>query len=92
MASTDCDKSKFTYQQVTAWRKQLFDNRSLRITVEELGHWPLGPYLWAAVLQAAHLDDLRVKTKTSGNTSVGLWALRQGTSAPVPPGRKPRSD
>jgi hypothetical protein len=68
MASTDCDKSKFTYQQVTAWRKQLFDNRSLRITVEELGHWPLGPYLWAAVLQAAHLDDLRVKTDDQWQT------------------------
>ena len=39
MASTDHDKFTFTYQQVTAWREQLFDNRSLRITVEELTKW-----------------------------------------------------
>jgi hypothetical protein len=68
MASADRNKFTFTYQQVTAWREQLFDNRSLRITVEELGKWPLGPYLWAAVLQAAHLNDLRGKTQHQWQT------------------------
>ena len=64
MASTDHDKFTFTYQQATVWREQLFDNRSLRISVGELSKWPLGPYLWAAVLQAAHL-------KTHSYRSVG---------------------
>jgi hypothetical protein len=59
MASVDKNESIFTYQQVSAWREQLFDNRSLRISVEELNTWPLGRYLWAAVRQAVHLDDLR---------------------------------
>jgi hypothetical protein len=63
MASADCDRFTFTYQQATVWREQLFDNRSLRISVEELAKWPLGRYLWAAVLQAAHLNDLRGKTQ-----------------------------
>ena len=66
MAFRDDDKS--TYEQVTAWREQLFDNRSLRITVEELSEWPLGRYLWAAVLQAAHLDDLRERTEHQWQT------------------------
>jgi hypothetical protein len=68
MASADRNKFTFTYQQVTAWREQLFDNRSLRISVEELGKWPLGRYLWAAVLQAAHLNDLRGKTEHQWQT------------------------
>ena len=68
MASTDQDKSTFTYQQVAAWREQLFDNRSLRISVEELDEWPLGRYLWAAVFQAAHLNDLRGKTEHQWQT------------------------
>ncbi len=68
MASADHHKSTFTYEQVTAWREQLFDHRSLRIAVEELSKWPLGPYLWAAVLQAAHLNDLRAKTEHQWQT------------------------
>ena len=68
MASADHDKFTFTYEQVTAWREQLFDNRSLRISVEELSKWPLGRYLWAAVLQAAHLNDLRGKTEHQWQT------------------------
>ena len=68
MASADRNKFTFTYQQVTAWREQLFDKRSLRITVEELTKWPLGRYLWAAVLQAAHLNDLRGKTEHQWQT------------------------
>ncbi len=68
MASADRNKFTFTYQQVTAWREQLFDNRSLRISVEELSKWPLGRYLWAAVLQAAHLNDLRGKTEHQWRT------------------------
>ena len=31
MASVDENESTFTYQQVSAWREHLFDNRSLRI-------------------------------------------------------------
>jgi hypothetical protein len=68
MASGDQDKSTLTYEQVTAWREQLFGNRSLRVSVEELGKWPLARYLWAAVLQAAHLDDLRGKTEHQWQT------------------------
>jgi hypothetical protein len=54
MAWVDKNESSFTYQQVSAWREQLFENRSLRIPMEELNTWPLGRYLWAAVLQAVH--------------------------------------
>ena len=75
MAFGDDDNS--TYEQVTAWRDQLFENRSLRISVEELSKWPLGRYLWAAVFQAARLDGLRGADGTPvADTSVGLWALR----------------
>jgi hypothetical protein len=59
MASGSNERSTLTLEQVTAWREELFDNRSLRIAVEKLSEWSLGPYLWAAVLQAAHLDHLR---------------------------------
>jgi hypothetical protein len=31
MASVDENESTFTYQQASAWREQLFDNRSLRV-------------------------------------------------------------
>jgi hypothetical protein len=34
MASVDKNESTFTYQQVTSWLEQLFENRSLRIPVE----------------------------------------------------------
>ena len=47
MASVDENESTFTYQQVSAWRELLFDNRSLRIPVEKLSVWPLKRYLWA---------------------------------------------
>jgi hypothetical protein len=40
-------------------REELFDHRSLSTTAEALSNWPLSQYLWAAVLQAAHLDRLR---------------------------------
>ena len=66
MAFGDDDNS--TYEQVTAWRDQLFDNRSLRISVEELSKWPLGRYLWAAVFQAAGLDGLRERTEHQWQT------------------------
>jgi hypothetical protein len=59
MASGSKERSTFTLDQVTVWREDLFDNRSLRISVEKLSEWPLGHYLWAAVLQAAHLDRVR---------------------------------
>jgi hypothetical protein len=59
MASRSNERSTLTLEQVTAWREELFDNRSLRISVEKLSQWPLGQYLWAAVLQAAYLDHLR---------------------------------
>ncbi len=59
MASGSNERSTLTLEQVTVWREDLFDNRSLRISVEKLSEWPLGHYLWAAVLQAAHLDRLR---------------------------------
>jgi hypothetical protein len=52
-----------TLAHVTAWREELFDHRSLRTTVEALSDWPLSQYLWAAVLQAAHLDRLRQQTQ-----------------------------
>jgi hypothetical protein len=44
---------------VTAWRQELFDERALRIPVEELSNWPLYNYLWAAILQAEYLDKDR---------------------------------
>jgi hypothetical protein len=66
MAFGDDDNS--TYEQVTAWRDQLFENRSLRISVEELSKWPLGRYLWAAVFQAARLDGLRERTEHQWQT------------------------
>jgi hypothetical protein len=59
MASSTNEKSTLTLAQVTAWREELFDHRSLRTTAEALSDWPLSQYLWAAVLQAAHLDRLR---------------------------------
>jgi hypothetical protein len=62
MALSEKNESTFTYQQVTSWREQLFEDRSLRIPVEKLNAWPLGHYLWAAVLQAVHLDELREPT------------------------------
>ena len=68
MASVDENESTFTYQQVSAWRELLFDNRSLRIPVEKLSVWPLGRYLWAAVLQAAYLDNLRERTEQQWQT------------------------
>ncbi len=68
MASEDQKKTPFLYEQATAWREQLFDKRSLRISVEELSRWPLGPYLSAAVLQAAYLDSLREKTQHKWQT------------------------
>src|ERR1700722_8266374 len=68
MASVEENESTFTYQQVSAWRELLFDNRSLRISVEKLSVWPLRRYLWAAVLQAAHLDDLREHTEQQWQT------------------------
>jgi hypothetical protein len=46
----------------------LFEDRSLRIPVEELNAWPLERYLWAAVLQAVHLDDLREPTDQQWQT------------------------
>jgi hypothetical protein len=59
MASSINKKSTLTLAQVTAWREELFDHRSLRTTVEALSEWPLSQYLRATVLQAAHLDRLR---------------------------------
>jgi hypothetical protein len=63
MDSTTNGKSTLTLAQATAWRKELFDHRSLRTTVEALRDWPLSQYLWAAVLQAAHLDRLRQQSQ-----------------------------
>jgi hypothetical protein len=71
MASVDENESTFTYQQVSAWREQLFDNRSLRISVEELSAWPLGRYLWAAVLQAAYLATCENARNSSGKRQRG---------------------
>ena len=68
MAFGDDDKSTLTHEKVTGWREQLFENRSLRISVEELGEWPLARYLGAAVLQAARLDDLRKRTEHQWQT------------------------
>jgi hypothetical protein len=68
MASAAQQKARFTYEQVTAWREQLFDKRSLRISVEELSKWPLGRYLLAAVLQAVYLDTLRKQTEHEWQT------------------------
>jgi hypothetical protein len=61
-ASEENHKLTLTHEHVNAWREELFDNRSLRISIEELGKWPLAHYLWAAVLQAAYLDGLRTQT------------------------------
>jgi hypothetical protein len=49
----------FTLDQVTAWQEELFEHRSLRISIEELSEWPLAEYLMAAVLQASYLDSIR---------------------------------
>ena len=68
MASEAQKKTLFTYEQVSAWREQLFDKRSLRISVEELSKWPLGRYLLAAVLQAAYLDTFRKQTEHEWQT------------------------
>jgi hypothetical protein len=68
MALLEKNETTFTYPQVSAWREQLFQDRSLRIPVGELNAWPLGRYLWAAVLQAAHLDDLREGTEQEWQT------------------------
>ena len=65
MASGSKERSTFTLDQVTVWREDLFDNRSLRISVEKLTESPLGHYLWAAVLQAADLDRLSNKRHSS---------------------------
>ena len=68
MASEAQNKTPLTYEQVSAWREQLFDKRSLRVSVEELSKWPLGHYLLAAVLQAAYLDTLRKQTEQEWQT------------------------
>jgi hypothetical protein len=44
MASGSKERSTLTLDQVTVWREDLFDNRSLRISVEKLSEWPLGHY------------------------------------------------
>jgi hypothetical protein len=68
MASEAQEKTSFTYEQVSAWREQLFDKRSLRISVEDLSKWPLGHYLLAAVFQAAYLDTFRKQTEHEWQT------------------------
>lgn len=67
-SSPDRSKSTLTYEQVTGWRKELFDDRSLSVPVEELSKWSLGDYLWAAVLQAAYLDEQREETEQHWQT------------------------
>ena len=69
MASEAQEKTTFTYEQVSAWREQLFNQRSLRISVEELSKWPLDRYLLAAVFQAAYLDTLRKPTEHEWQTA-----------------------
>ncbi len=52
-------QKKLTYEQVTAWKDQLFSGKSLTIPAPELEKWPLSHYLWAAVFQAKSLHDVR---------------------------------
>jgi hypothetical protein len=69
MASTTTNHNILsTYEQVAAWRAELFDGRSLRVSVEELNKWPLGDYLSAAVMQAVHLDRLREENERDWQT------------------------
>jgi hypothetical protein len=67
-ATTENQMFVLTYEQVNTWRGELFDARSLRVSVEELNKWTLGDYLWAAVMQAAHLDGLRKENERSWQT------------------------
>jgi hypothetical protein len=71
MSSTATTKNQtfvLTYEQVNTWKDELFDGRSLRIPVEELNKWALHDYLWAAVLQAAHLDARREENERAWQT------------------------
>lgn len=69
MASTTTNHELVsTYEQVAAWRGELFDGRSLRVSVEELNRWALGDYLKAAVMQATHLDQLREENERDWQT------------------------
>jgi hypothetical protein len=58
-AKTSQKNNELTVEQVTVWRKLLFNERSLRVPVAELSKWPLSTYLWCAVFQAAYLDEQR---------------------------------
>lgn len=48
--------AQITRQQISEWQETLFDDRSLRIPVQELKNWSLGDYLVAAIYQAQHID------------------------------------
>src|ERR1022692_4289426 len=61
-------KINLTYEQVSKWREDLFEGRTLRVSVEELRKWPLNHYLWAAVLQATRLDEMREQTEQHWQT------------------------
>jgi hypothetical protein len=52
-------EKKLTLEKVTAWKEELFEGRTLRVPVDDLRKWPLSHYLWAAVLQAKALHELR---------------------------------
>src|ERR1700744_3988482 len=56
---TTNQKVPLTYQEACACRAELFDERALRVPVEELKEWALDNYLRVAVLQAVYLDGLR---------------------------------
>jgi hypothetical protein len=71
MACTTTNKNQIfvlTCEQVNKGKCGLFNGRSLQVPVEELSKWPLRDYLWAAVMQAAHLDGLREETERSWQT------------------------
>jgi hypothetical protein len=69
MASRDQQNTKkLTYEEVEAWRTKLFEERSLLVPVEQLTEWSLIHYLWAAVLQAVHLDKNRDESDQNWQT------------------------
>jgi hypothetical protein len=67
-ASPAIKNNILTVEQVTAWRKQLFDGSSLLLPVQRLNDWPLNHYLWAAVFQAQYLFDSPESTKENWHT------------------------
>ena len=50
---------KVTTELVSEWQRELFNERSLAVSVAELSKWPLRNYLWAAVFQAKELYEAR---------------------------------